>query len=122
MTTKTAGLASLGNINAAVVPPIRLTWRHKLAAIRALDPLACVRWGGYSGQYYVEANGLWIRDRAIISGVTRWADTPKAAIEALWDALTNVPHGQQLVVKSSIRADRYYEWAGFMWREIQERP
>jgi hypothetical protein len=104
-----------------------LSFEQKVAAIHSLKNLGngiVWRFNTHGapprGGWYCYADDIEVSDGVILSGTLGHGATPEAALNDLWNQLTNLKADARVVI-DAFHARRAVTWNGFMWEQFEER-
>ena len=95
-----------------------MDYQQKLEALNAIGH-ATVHMRNLSN-WYCSISGAEIKRGSILSSPTSASLTPEAAIEAAWEAYTNLPPDQYIVLNAMKETRCGYRWNGYRWAEVKE--
>jgi hypothetical protein len=97
-----------------------MDWKQKAQALKALSGMFNFTLNlRDDGSWYVLLKGVERKEGGCLTGGCQNGSTPQEAIDQCWDWATDP---QFCLVKNACSPERKaYKWAGFMWKEVEEK-
>lgn len=72
--------------------------------------------------YVARLSGVEVKAGSILTGISGVGKTPKAAVDSLWDQVTQVKRPDYLVIAAYGKDRKAVRWTGIAFQPVDENP